>query len=233
MANIRFGSLVSDARGSVGGMTISAGRGGPIIRARRKPVNPRSALQEVQRGRQAYLARHWSHTLTAQQRADWNAYAAATSWTNKLGDSIEINGNAAFMRLSALLLLIGEPVRAEGPTAMGHAGGITITFDANTDTGNIEFDEPGGAYDKDLDDDWVIVFMGLPVEAGNARSRKGFRYIGSTEGDSGTAPTFPVTYTTAYTMVEGQNVTCKAIHIDPNFRVSSPVFYSELAAPTI
>lgn len=232
MALIKLGGGVTDIRGAIGGSVFSRGKGGNIIRKNAKPVNPRSNLQETRRGNAAYLSRYWSKTLTAAQRADWRAYADGSTWTNRLGETITITGNAAFLRLNALLLLIGEAVRAPAPTAMGHAGGITIAFDAETDTTNIEFEEPGGAWDKDLDDDWVIFFQPLPVEAGRARGTRGYRYIGEVEGDSGTAPTFPLDVTAAYTMVAGQNVTIKAVHIDPDFRVSSPVFQTEAAAPS-
>lgn len=230
MANIQFGVAIADARGSVGGNVFSRGRGGAILRNRVKPVNPRSALQNVRRGQQSFLSRYWSQTLTVQERADWNAYAAGTTWTNKLGQSIEINGNAAFMRLNSLLLLIGVAVREGAPTAMGHAGGITLAFDAESDTSNIEVAEPGGAFDKDLDGDYVILFQALPVSGGRAAGTKGFRYIGYFEGDSVAAPTFPQDIASAYTMVDGQIATCRAIHIDPDFRVSSAVYQSEIVA---
>lgn len=232
-ALIKLGGGVTDIRGAIGGSVFSRGKGGNIIRKNAKPINPRSDRQETRRGNMAYLARYWSKTLTAAQRADWNAYASGSTWTNRLGETIEINGNAAFMRLNALLLLIGEAVRAAAPTAMGHAGGITIDFDAESDNTVIEMDEPGGAWDKDLDDDWVVLFQALPVEAGRAQGTKGFRYIGAIEGDSGTPPTFPNDQTAAYTMVSGQNVTVKAIHIDPDFRVSSPTFKTVAAAPSV
>ena len=233
MANIRYSAMIADARGSIGGVTLSRGRGGAIARNRSKPVNPRSSRQESLRGQTAHLSRYWSKTLTAQQRADWNAYAAGTSWTNKLGDSIQINGNAAFMRLNALLIQAGGALTPAAPLAMGHAGGITISATAENDTSKIQLAEPGGSFDKDLDDDWVLIFQALPAEAGNAAGRKGIRFIGAVEGDSIAAPVFPYEISAAYTMAAGQQITLKAVHIDPDYRVSAPVFFSVLAAPSI
>lgn len=232
MANIMWSALVAEARGSIGGVTFSRGAGGAIARNRTRPINPRSNLQEIRRGNAAYIARYWSHTLTVDQRADWEAYTAGTSWTNKLGQSISIGANAAFLRLNTLLLILGEPVRDDAPTALGHAGGITIGFDAESDTKNIEFEEPGGAWDKDTDDDFILFFQALPVEGGRVRSTKGIRYIGSVEGDGTTAPTFPLDIDSEYSMQESQNVTIKAVHIDPDFRVSSAVFATEASAPS-
>ena len=232
MANILLGGGVTDIRGSIGGTTFARGAGGNIARARVKPVNPRSALQVERRAQVAFLTKEWSSTLTDQQRADWRAYAAGTTWTNKLGQTIEINGLAAFLRLNTLLLIIGEPVRAAAPTAMGHAGGVTITFDAETDMSNIELDEPGGAFNKDLDDEHVIVFQALPVSPGVVHGTRGLRFIGVTSGDLALPPTYPADIASAYTMNIGQNITCRAMHIDPQFRVAGPTEFTEAAAPS-
>lgn len=233
MALIKLGGLVTDIRGAIGGLVFGKGKGGNIARSNKKPINPQSNRQGTVRGNQAYITRHWSNALTVQQRADWNAYAAGTTWTNRLGDTIGINGNAAFGALNTLLLLASLPIRAEAPTAMGRAGGITIDFDAQNDLTILALDEPGGAFDKDLDDDVVILFAALPVEGGVARSTRGFQFIGVVEGDSVTAPTFPTVTPGNYTFQAGQKITMKAVHIDPDFRTASATFFTVIAAPSI
>jgi len=233
MANFRTSAIVSDIAGSVGGNVFSRGKGGPIIRNRRKPVNPRSALQNTRRARAAYLATYWSKTLTDQQRTDWRAYAAGTAWTNKLGDSIEITGNAAFVRLNTLAFMYSSTVLAAAPLAMGHAGGVTLAFTAENDTSKIQLAEPGGAFDKDIDGHFLMISMGLPSEAGRLGIPKGMRYVSHTAGDSGAPPAFPLELTSAYTMAAGQLITIKAMFQDESNRVSGPFFASATAAPSI
>ena len=233
MANIMFGVAVAAASGSVGGTTFSRGAGGAIMRNRSRPINPRSSLQNTRRANMAYLTKYWSGTLTEQQRSDWRAYAAGTSWTNKLGQSISNSGISAFLRLNALRAIMDLTPNAAAPLAMGHAGGITQGFLAENDTSKLQMDEPGGAFDKDLDGDYVLWFAGLPVEAGRVTGFKGMRFVGFVEGDSVAAPSFPDEQTAPYTMAAGQNVTVKAIHIDPESRVSSPVYSTVTAAPSI
>ena len=232
-ATVLLGGGVTDIRGSIGGTTFARNAGGNYIRARMKPTNKRSALQTARRAQVSYLTKEWSATLTDTQRGDWRAYAAGTTWTNRLGQTIEINGLAAFLRLNALLTMIGQTYRPAAPLAMGHAGGVTITFDAENDTTNIELDEPGGSFDKDTDDHHLAIFQALPVEAGVVHGTKGFRYIGVTSGDSAAPPSYPVDIAAAYTMVAGQIITCRAMFIDQNFRVSGPTEFSEPAAPSI
>lgn len=231
MAVIQLGGGVTDIRGSIGGSTFARNAGGNYIRARRKPVNPMSTRQVARRTALAWLTTYWSKTLTAQQRADWRAYAAGTTWTNRLGQVIEINGLAAFLRLNALERLVPNAPHAAAPTAMGHAGGVTATFAAESDTTKIQLDEPTGAFDKSTDDDVLFLFQGLPQEAGRQMHPSGFRYIGVCEGDSMTPPTFPLEFTSAYTMAAGQLVTLRLMFHDASFRVAGPTWQTATAAP--
>lgn len=233
MANLAFSALVADARGSIGGVVLSRGRGGPIARARVKPINPRSTLQAARRASVAYLMKYWSNTLTEQQRTDWRAYAAGTSWTNKLGQSIAMNANSAFLRLNNLQRLIPSIVIAEAPTAMGHAGGIEFTFLAENDTSKIQVAEPTGDFDKNLDIQTLWLFMGLPTEPGNISKPKGFKYIGRIWGSSGAPLSFPYELDAAYTMHLGQRVTIYATFQDEHYRVSGPHMIHAVAAPSI
>ena len=49
MALVQYGGGIVDARGSIGGNTFSKCAGGHYMRARTKPVNPKSALQQTRR----------------------------------------------------------------------------------------------------------------------------------------------------------------------------------------
>ncbi len=233
MANVLLGAGVTDIRGSIGGTVFSRGAGGNIIRARVKPVNPRSALQSARRAQVAYLTAYWSNTCTEQERADWRAYAAGTSWTNRLGQSIEINGLAAFLRLNAHIAIYGGTLRHAGPEAMGHAGGITFEFLAENDTSKIQMSEPGGAFDKATLGHYVNFYMGLPSQPGRLTTPKGFRYIGSVYGHDSAPQDFPVELPAAYTMAEGQLITIKATWNDDVYRVAGPFWTTVLAAPSI
>jgi len=233
MANIKYSAVVSDAAGAIGGVVFSRGKGGAIARGRRKPINPRSTTQNTRRAIAAYLAKYWSNDLTAQQRLDWAAYAAGTSWTNKLGDSIQISGNAAFMRLNTLYWLRVGSVRAAAPTAMGHGGGVDFSFTAENDTSKLQIAEPGGAFDKDTDFHTLILQMGLPSEAGRLSTPKGMKYVGYVYGCLAVPQAFPVEIDAAYTMQADQLVTVRAMFYDGNFRVSGPFFATATAAPSI
>ena len=230
MALIKMGGGITDIRGSIGGTTFSRCAGGNYMRARTKPVNPRSTLQSARRARIGHLTKYWSNTLTAQQRADWKAYAAGTSWQNKLGETIEINGLAAFIRVNALILLYSSTVLAAAPLAMGHAGGVTFSFAAESDTSKLQLAEPGGAFDKTTDGHYLMFFGGLPSEAGRAATPKGFRYITHVAG-AAVPQNFPYEMSAPYTMASGQLITVRAMFKDESTRISGPHWATATAAP--
>lgn len=231
MASILLGGGVTDIRGSIGGSTFSRNAAGNYIRARMKPVNKRSERQVARRANLAYLATYWSKGLSEQQRADWRAYAAGTIWTNRLGQAMAVNGLAAFMRLNVLHRLIPSVVIDDAPTAMGHGGGVTVTFTAESDTSKIQLDEPGGSFDKDVELHNVWVFQGLPAEAGRLATPEGFRYIGRIWGSALTPLTFPYELDSAYTMAPGQAITLRAMFHDEHYRVSGPFWTMDTAGP--
>jgi hypothetical protein len=229
MANILHGVGIADARGSVGGAVFSRGKGGAILRNRTKPVNPRSVMQNQRRAHLAYLATAWSRDLTADQRADWEAYAQGTAWTNKLGQSIAINGNAAFVRLNTLRLMAGQARRDEAPTAMGHAGGMTATFAADVTTQNMVITAIDAACDILVATNTVFVFGAPPVEAGRMMVPTGYRILGEFVGVNPTPLPKSIAY--PWTFVAGQRINLKFLFIDTDYRISPDLFQAVVAAP--
>ena len=232
MAVVLLGGGVADMRGSIGGTTFSRSKAGNYARNRTKPVNPKSALQNARRANVAFLSTYWSKTLTEQQRTDWRAYAAGTTWINKLGQTIENNGLSAFLRLNALHRLIPSVVIPAAPLAMGHGGGIDFTFSAESDTSKIQMNEPDVSFDKDTELQNIWFFQGLPTEAGRLATPKGFKYIGRVWGSAGTPLVFPYELDSAYTMQAGQLVTIRAMWHDEFYRVAGPFWASATAAPS-
>lgn len=231
MALIKMGGGITDIRGSIGGTTFARSAAGNYMRARTKPVNPRSALQNSRRAEVAYLTTRWSKSLTQQQRTDWRAYAAGTTWTNKLGEVITINGLAAYLRLNVLHRMIPSTPIDAAPLAMGHGGGITLGFTAESDTTKIQLTEPGGSWDTNTDIQNAWIFQAIPREAGRLNSTKGFRLIGRIWGSSGAPLSFPYELDAAYTMTSGQLITIRATWHDESYRVAGPFFATTTAAP--
>lgn len=107
--------LVTQASGSVGGITFTRTRSGMTLRARSMPVNPNTEYQQRMRSIQSTLAQAWQSTLTDLQRAGWETYAANVPRRNKLGDTIHLTGNTMFIRCNSPRLQADLPLAADAP----------------------------------------------------------------------------------------------------------------------
>lgn len=108
--------LVTQASGSVGGLTFTRTRSGMTMRGRSMPVNPDTPAQQVIRGAQSFASNAWMNTLTDLQREGWSNYAAEISRKNKLGDSIRLTGIAMFVRCNVPRIQAGIAVAADAPS---------------------------------------------------------------------------------------------------------------------
>ncbi len=75
MALVKYGGGIVQMSGSIGGDTFARNRYGNYVRARTKPVNPNTTLQQAVRASMSFLTNRWAQTLDAAQRTAWNPYA--------------------------------------------------------------------------------------------------------------------------------------------------------------
>lgn len=88
--------LFTNVSGSIGGVTGSRNKGGQYLRGRTTPTNPNSTAQQLVRSAFSDATSAWS-ALLAVNRGAWNDYAALQSWTNALGDPIQLSGQQAYI----------------------------------------------------------------------------------------------------------------------------------------
>lgn len=133
--------IVTQASGSVGGVTYSRNSAGMYRRARAIPTNPNSAAQQTVRNTFTSLAQAWNNVLTEAQRDSWRNYAANSPITGRLGDPLALSGQQMYIRCNAVRIR-GDDTRVDdGPILSGlidlspplvdvdsGAGTISITF---------------------------------------------------------------------------------------------------------
>ena len=109
--------LLTQASGSVGGLTFSHNAAGLVCRARSIPVNVRSTAQSGVRAPFGALAVLWQ-SLTPAQKAAWREYAANVPLTGKMGDPIYVSGLNMFLRGNTPRLYCqgGSHLVLDGPT---------------------------------------------------------------------------------------------------------------------
>ncbi len=118
MALVKYGGGVIQMSGSIAGNTFARNRFGNYMRARTKPVNPRSMRQERAKAVVSLLAEYWHSDMNDTQRGLWDVYAAAVSMKNKLGETIHITGFNHFIRSNANMRVVGGGVTTAAPSIL-------------------------------------------------------------------------------------------------------------------
>ncbi|GAJ18904.1 unnamed protein product, partial [marine sediment metagenome] len=120
MALAKYGGGVIQLSGSIAGNTYARNRFGNYIRARTKPVNPRSARQSGARINIMWLAEQWRESpMNDARRLAWGTYAASVNWNNALGEATILTGFNHFIRSNAALARAGGSLIIDGPAAAG------------------------------------------------------------------------------------------------------------------
>jgi len=216
MGLVRYGIGITQISGSAGGMVFARNKSSNYIRARTKPVNPKSTRQEAARTVVSNLAEYWHEELTAQQRGLWENYAAAVAMKNRLGEAIHLSGFNHFIRSNAVRLKIGGEIYPSGPTTLSLAEKdptlVCTEESLAAQTFTFTFDDTGwGAGEEDKKG--MLLYMGKPQLDSRFTYHGPFRYmdhVDPTEGEAGTGD-----YVAPYSFALGQKVWFRArIHLE-------------------
>lgn len=117
MALIRYGSLVSEIRGSINGATFFRTRSGATVRNRIAPINPNTQLQADIRWAFSQVAKRYA-TLNSQEKDQWDEYARLISPpTNRLGEKYSPSGRQVFQYCNMNLLMASAQLVNSGTLA--------------------------------------------------------------------------------------------------------------------
>lgn len=187
-------AILTQASGSVGGLTASHNRGGMYFRSRAIPVNPATAAQVAIRNAMSVLATAWQETLTAAQREAWTTYAENVLLPDSLGEPRNVGGVGMYVRSNVPRIQVGLPRVDDGPTTFDQG---TFTLPTPTVTAgspatlSLVFDNTDAWANED---DAALLVYGSREQAASINFFKGpYRFGGMVEGDGTTAPTSPAT----------------------------------------
>lgn len=107
MAKIKFGAMMVDASGKLGGQVFSKNRGGAYIRTKSTPLNPQTTAQMSIRGIFASISSAWSG-LTEASRQSFNNLVSSYARTDIFGDLRNPSGKNLFQRLNQNLVISGQ-----------------------------------------------------------------------------------------------------------------------------
>lgn len=114
MAKIKFGMMMTDARGKLGGQVFSKNRAGAYVRTKVTPSNARTVAQQVSRAILGNLSTGWNGLSDIAVKA-WNG--AVNDWKNTdvFGDLKTPSGKNLFIELNKNLLQSGQAQLALPP----------------------------------------------------------------------------------------------------------------------
>jgi len=192
--------VLTQASGSVGGVTYSHNAGGMYQRARTIPTNPQSGFQTQVRNAMTELVNAWTEILTPAQRAGWDLYASNVPTTNALGDPINLSGQNWYIGVNTPLLqavskFTSALARIDSASGIFDRGDFTDPVPAWTETSGLSMTFDNTDAWANEDNAAMFVFQGRPQNASRNFFKGPFRIVGAIEGDAVTAPTSPFTVT--------------------------------------
>lgn len=128
MALIKFGAVITDSRGSIGGHTFKGTGYGPIWTLRALPAKGTNRKQSAIRANFSALTKRWWGILDSTQRDAWRALGAANPTTNRWGDEYALTGLAYFVKLNQRLFTAGLTQIDDAPSDQTVASLLTATL---------------------------------------------------------------------------------------------------------
>ena len=170
---IKFGAIVTDGRGKIGGHVASKNRSGAYLRTKITPSNPQTSAQSTARSILSSASQNWRN-LTDPQRLSWNNAVSDWSKSDIFGDIKNPTGLNLYVKLSANFANIGEvapltpPPVGTSPTA----GVLSAVLSVATGVLTINFS------DDSADAMMAYVRATPPLSAGISFVKSELRVIG-------------------------------------------------------
>lgn len=130
MARIKFGMMMTDARGKLGGHVFTKAKSGATIRTKVSPLNPKTSAQSEARSALGANSQAW-RTLSETQRLAWNSAAQEVSKTNAFGDTYFPSGKNYFTAVNNNLRNVGGQILVDPPALVQMPGltSVEVAFD--------------------------------------------------------------------------------------------------------
>lgn len=124
MGLFKMGEFMVALSGKVGGSVNSHNRGGAYVKNFVMPTNPSTVYQIDARNIFTTNSQAW-RGLTQAQRNAWIAAAPEFPYSNAMGDTKILSGNALYNKLNINLMVAGLPAITSPPSPAGVVGILT------------------------------------------------------------------------------------------------------------
>lgn len=182
---IKWGMMMTDGRGKLGGQVASKNRAGAYIRTKVTPVNPQTSFQSAVRQRLAVLSARWSN-LPESARTSWNEAANSAEWSKNdiFGDARRPTGKNLFTGLNLVSLEVTNTLMSRPPKKANFSPFSISSLDVIANGDVIMFADVRS--EPVTDTRWQVEAT-PPVSSGRYYLKNLYRHIDSTQqvfGDS-------------------------------------------------
>lgn len=203
MAKIKFGMMMTDARGKLGGQVFSKNRGGAYVRTKVTPSNPQTAFQVAQRALLSTFSQAW-RALTEAQREAWNGAVSNYATTNVFGDLVNPTGAQLHTKININASLAGGVAITTPPLPVGISSPAGVSITADSAVPEIILDWTSGPVPVGQK---MIVEATPCVSVGRYNVNNRFRVIGALAAATATGADLIALYTAKFgALTQGQKV---------------------------
>lgn len=174
---IKFGSIVTDGSGKLGGHVYSKNRGGNYVRTNRTPANPQSIAQQVIRNILTQFTQGWSQ-LTEVERASWNNAVDLFSRTDQFGDVRKLSGKNLYQSLNNVLVASGRTPLTIAPQPEQLGDAIVEQAELNTASSTVSI------FGRFTSGERYAIIGTAPVTAGTNFVKNRLRVLGYLTADA-------------------------------------------------
>jgi hypothetical protein len=173
MARVKYGSIITELRGSIGGTTFQKNKFGHTAKNKGIPTSTGTNIQFTRRNAMLYIVQAWNN-LTDAQRNLWNSYAATYPQPIKNNVLVQLSGYALFIKYNAIILSMHFPLfttPALIPTTFPLLS-PSLKWDAGTS--RLYFNEGASPFNNHM---MIQFFLSPPIKAGQSFNRNKLRFV--------------------------------------------------------
>lgn len=174
MALIKWGMMVVDGRGKLGGHVLTKSRNGASVRTKVTPTNPQTSYQQANRAVFGQLSSSWT-SLTDAQRQAWNGAVKEFEKTNIFGDLKAPSGRDLYISLNRNILQANGTAIDVPPMKEGIKPNAINSVDFDDVNSNIEIElnvQPGT-------NEVAMVYLTEPMSPGRYNFSGAYRFFGT------------------------------------------------------
>jgi len=200
---IKFGAIVVDGSGKLGGHVFAKNRGGHYMRTKVTPSNPNTTFQVAVRVLFALISSGWS-SLTNAQRLSFSARVGSYQTTNIFGDSKSPSAKALHQKLNQNLGNSGQALIEVCPDPSAVPSALIDSCTGDLAAPDLAFNVSGDTTGSKL-----LIFATPPLSQGTTHYKNKLRVIGVVDGANAAEIQILTLYTARFgSLSAGDNVYC-------------------------